>query len=69
MLDLKFARSNLGSIRDMLKTRGYDLDISRFETLDQERRVRLTVLEELRHRRNQVSDDIAAMKKNGEDAS
>ena len=69
MLDLKFVRSNLGSIRDMLKTRGYDLDISRFETLDQERRARLTVLEELRHRRNQVSDDIAAMKKNGEDAS
>jgi len=69
MLDLKFVRSNLGSIRDMLKTRGYDLDMSRFETLDQERRARLTILEELRHRRNQVSDDIAAMKKNGEDAS
>ncbi|MCD4717219.1 MAG: serine--tRNA ligase [Desulfobacterales bacterium] len=69
MLDLKFVRSNLGSIKDMLKTRGYDLDISRFETLDQERRARLTILEELRHRRNQVSDDIAAMKKKGEDAS
>jgi seryl-tRNA synthetase len=69
MLDLKFVRSNLGSIRDMLKIRCYDLDISRFETLDQERRARLTVLEELRHRRNQVSDEIAAMKKNGEDAS
>jgi seryl-tRNA synthetase len=69
MLDLKFVRSNIESIRDMLKTRGYDLDISRFETLDQERRTRLTVLEELRHRRNQVSDEIAAMKKNGADAS
>ncbi len=69
MLDLKFVRSNLVSIKEMLKTRGYDLDISRFETLDQERRARLTVLEELRHRRNQVSDEIAIMKKNGEDAS
>ncbi|MBW2118770.1 MAG: serine--tRNA ligase, partial [Deltaproteobacteria bacterium] len=69
MLDLKFVRTNLDSIRDMLKTRGYDMDVSRFETLDQERRSRLTVLEELRHRRNQVSDEIAAMKKNGEDAS
>ncbi|MCD6298254.1 MAG: serine--tRNA ligase [Deltaproteobacteria bacterium] len=69
MLDLKFVRTNLDSIRGMLKTRGYDLDISRFETLDQERRSRLTVLEELRHRRNKVNDEIAAMKKNGEDAS
>ena len=69
MLDLKFVRSNLDSIREMLKTRGYDLDISRFEALDKERRTRLTVLEELRHRRNKVSDEIAAMKKRGEDAS
>jgi seryl-tRNA synthetase len=69
MLDLKFVRSNLESIRKMLKTRGYDLDISRFETLDEERRTRLIVLEELRHRRNQVSDEIATMKKKGEDAS
>ena len=69
MLDLKFVRSNLDNIREMLKKRQYDLDISRFEDLDQERRKRLTVLEELRHRRNQVSDKIAAMKKNGEDAS
>jgi seryl-tRNA synthetase len=69
MLDLKFVRSNLDSMKEMLKTRGYDLDISRFETLDKERRARLTLLEDLRHRRNQVSDEIALMKKNGEDAS
>jgi len=69
MLDLKFVRSNLDSIRAMLKNRQYDLDVSRFEDLDQERRKRLTVLEELRHRRNHVTDKIAAMKKRGEDAS
>ena len=69
MLDLKFVRSNLDSIREMLKNRQYDLDISKFEVLDQERRKRLTVLEELRHKRNHVNDKIAAMKKKGEDAS
>ena len=69
MLELKFVRSNLGDIKEMIKTRGYDLDISRFETLDQERRGKLSVLEELRHQRNRVSEDIAAMKKRGEDAS
>ncbi len=69
MLDLKFVRSNLDRIREMIMNRGYDLDISRFEALDEERRKRLTRLEELRHRRNRVSEEIAAMKKRGEDAS
>jgi len=69
MLELKFVRSNLGYIKEMIKTRGYDLDISRFETLDQERRGKLSVLEGLRHQRNSVNEDIAAMKKRGEDAS
>ncbi|HKI49681.1 MAG TPA: serine--tRNA ligase, partial [Desulfobacteria bacterium] len=49
MLDLKFVRSNLGSIKEMIQTRGYDLDLSNFERLDGERRERLSVLEELRH--------------------
>jgi len=69
MLDLKFIRSNLNSVREMISNRGYDLDVSRFEELDLERRKRLTTLEELRHKRNQVSEEIAAMKKRGEDAS
>lgn len=69
MLDLKFVRSNLEDVREMLKNRGYELDISRFDTLDYERRDKLTILEELRHRRNLVSDQIAAMKKRGEGAS
>ena len=69
MLDLKFVRSNLEDIKTMILNRGYDLDISHFEQLDKERRERLSVLEALRHRRNNVSDDIAAMKKKGEDAS
>ena len=69
MLDLKFVRSNLEDIKTMILNRGYDLDISHFERLDKGRRERLSVLEALRHRRNKVSDDIAAMKKNGEDAS
>ncbi len=68
MLDLKYVRSNLDNIKEMLKNRKYELDISRFETLDVERRRRLTELEDLRCRRNTVSDQIAEMKKKGEDA-
>jgi len=69
MLDLKFVRSNLETIREVIKNRAYELDLSRFEVLDAERRNRLVSLEELRHQRNRVSDDIAAMKKKGEDTS
>ncbi len=69
MLDLKFARTNLNTIKEMIKNRESDLDLSQFERLDEERRNRLTVLEEMRHRRNQVSEEIAAMKKRGDDAS
>jgi seryl-tRNA synthetase len=69
MHDLKFVRSSLERIREMIENRGYDLDVSRLETLDQERRNRLATLEELRHSRNRVSEEIAVMKKRGEDAS
>ncbi len=69
MFDLKFVRSNLENVMKTIKNRGYDLDMSQFEILDQERRKKLTILEELRHGRNRVSNEIAAMKKRGEDAS
>lgn len=69
MLDLKFVRANMDLITQMFNNRGYELDLSRFRTLDERRRSVLTDLEELRHERNTVSDKIAVMKKQGEDAS
>ena len=69
MLDLKYIRANLDNIRVMLQDRGYDLDISLFESIDRGRREKLAALEALRHKRNKVSEDIAAMKKDGRDAS
>lgn len=69
MLDLRFVRANLKSIKEMIKNRNYDLDLSEFEDLDKERRKRLSDLEELRHRKNDVSNRVAAMKRKGEDAT
>jgi seryl-tRNA synthetase len=69
MLDLKFVRSNQDLIASMLKQRGYDLNLSRFRSLDEKRRSILASLEELRYRRNKVSDQIAAMKRSREDTS
>ena len=61
--------SNHENIKEMLDNRGYNLDISIFESLDKERREKLADIESLRHRRNKVSEEIAVMKKNGEDAT
>jgi len=69
MLDLRFIRANLEAVKQMLKNRRNDLDISIFETIDRRRREILPALETLRHRRNKVSEEIAQMKKQRQDAS
>ena len=69
MLDLKYIRNNIETIKTMLKNRNNDLDISVFESIDAERRDRLAEVEALRSKRNTVSEEIAVMKKKGEDAS
>lgn len=59
----------MDGVKEMIENRGYDLDISVFESIDSKRRELLPALEGLRHQRNRVSQEIAEMKKNGEDAS
>jgi seryl-tRNA synthetase len=69
MLDLRFIRSRLDEVKQMLADRKYSLDLSLFETVDKKRREILGVLESLRHRKNKVSEEIAHMKKAGQDAA
>jgi seryl-tRNA synthetase len=69
MLDLKFIRSRLDAVKQMLTNRRYELDLSLFEAVDKKRREILPLLENLRHQRNKVSEEIAQMKKRKEDAS
>ncbi|MBN1905446.1 MAG: serine--tRNA ligase [Deltaproteobacteria bacterium] len=69
MLDLKYIRNNIETIKVMLKNRNNDLDISVFEAIDLKRRDNLAELEALRFKRNKVSEDVASLKKKGEDAS
>ena len=68
MLDLRFIRSNLDKVKDMLAKRGYDLDMSEFEELDKKRREIITEIESLRARRNELNNQISQKKKKGEDA-
>ncbi|MGB5421369.1 MAG: serine--tRNA ligase [Desulfobacterales bacterium] len=69
MLEIKFVRQNLSDVKRALKARHSELDISAFQTADDLRRGVLAELEELRHQRNRVSDQIADLKKEGEDAN
>jgi seryl-tRNA synthetase len=68
MLEIKFVRQNLSDVKRALEARHSEIDISAFQTADDLRHGVLVELEELRHQRNRVSDQIADLKKVGEDA-
>jgi seryl-tRNA synthetase len=67
MLEIKFVRENLSAVQQSLSARGVTVDIGFFKKCDAERRKVLREIEDLRHRRNVVSDRVATMKKKGED--
>ena len=69
MLEIKFVRQNLEEIEKSLANRGETADLITFKDCDTRRKSLLLEIENLRHRRNIVSEKIAGMKKNGEDAA
>ena len=68
MLEIKFVRQNLEKIEKSLANRGETADLETFKECDTQRKSLLLEIESLRHRRNVVSEKIAAMKKSQEDA-
>jgi seryl-tRNA synthetase len=68
MLDLKILRERLSWAQDRLALRGQVLPWETFETLDRERRAILQEVEELKHRRNVVSELIGRLKKEKKEA-
>jgi seryl-tRNA synthetase len=71
MLDLGFVRSNLELIEVKLRARGADpvALLGDFRALDQSRREAITTSERLKARRNELSQQVGALKKAGQDAS
>src|SRR2546427_4786744 len=69
MLELSFVRDNLGLLKQKMQERGLSDLLSNFEKLDRERRKFLVEAETRKARRNKVSDEIAALKKQKGDAS
>ncbi len=67
MLEIKFVRQNISKVQKALLMRGETADIEIFSNCDDERRAVLLEIEDLRHRRNLVSQQIASMKKDGDD--
>jgi seryl-tRNA synthetase len=69
MLDVKLLRNEYDKVAQALNNRGASLDlIAAFPQLDLSRREKLTESEQLKNRRNVVSQDVAKLKKSGENA-
>jgi seryl-tRNA synthetase len=71
MLDLGFVRGNLELVEEKLRARGADPAalLGDFRTLDQNRREAITTSERLKARRNELSQQVGALKKAGQDAT
>src|SRR5579864_2330687 len=71
MLDLSFVRVNLSAVEEMLRRRGLDpaLVLGDFRAIDESRRSAITQAEQLKAQRNRASEEIARLKKSGQDAT
>jgi seryl-tRNA synthetase len=67
MLEIKFVRQNLSTVKAAMAARGHHAEFDTFEKGDDERRKILQKIESLRHQRNVVSERIAKMRKTGDD--
>lgn len=69
MLDLRRLRAEFEQVKEGLASRGVPVEeIERFTNLDQVRRERIQETEQLKNRRNTVSQEVAEKKRNQEDA-
>lgn len=71
MLDLNFVRDNLPLVEAKLRQRGMDSAeiLKDFQEIDAQRRKAITEAETTKARRNRASEEIAKLKKSGQDAT
>ncbi len=67
MLDSKLVRTQLADVAERLATRGFQLDVARFEALESQRKAVQTRTEQLQAERNARSKSIGQAKARGED--
>ncbi len=68
MLDLKFVRNNPNVVKEALEKRHTSVKLDDFLFQEEERRKVLFEVENLKAKRNSVSEEVGRRKKNGEDA-
>ena len=68
MLDLKFVRNNPAAAKEGLRKRGQDINLEEFLEIDQKHRDFLVAVEQLKNRRNVVSEEIGKLKITGRNA-
>ncbi|MEK7238495.1 MAG: serine--tRNA ligase, partial [Nitrospirota bacterium] len=70
MLDIRFVREKTSAAIDALKKRGANASVlDKLLWIESERRTHLGIVENLRQRRNELSEEIGKLKKEGKDAS
>src|SRR5215469_4610643 len=71
MLDLSYVRENLPQVEEMQSHRGLDPGqvLGNFRDIDERRRNVITQAETLKAQRNRASEEIARLKKSGQDAT
>ncbi|WP_029407228.1 serine--tRNA ligase [Thiomicrorhabdus sp. Milos-T2] len=67
MLDAKLLRSDLETVAQKLKTRGFELDTAKIQALEEQRKALQTRAQELQAERNSRSKGIGKAKAQGED--
>jgi seryl-tRNA synthetase len=68
MLDVKFVRNNLELVKKAVENRRVNVDLGLFSQFEEERRKLLFEVEQHKFTRNKISEEIAEMKRRGEDA-
>ena len=68
MLDARFVRENIDVVKAALAKRNSEMDVSEFLSLEEERLRLLRESEELRNKRNVVSEEIGKLKREKKDA-
>jgi seryl-tRNA synthetase len=69
MINIKNLREDINQVSASLLTRGYELDVDSFVSLDKQRKVLQVEVEDLQSQRKILSNDFGKMKSNNEDTT
>ncbi len=69
MLDARFIKENVDTVKEALKKRNYEFPLAEFLAIEEKRMAVMREVEELRNRRNVVSEEIGRLKRQKADAS